>query len=674
VNKIKAALRSRDFQAIAVLALISGLVYLPFVGQFGYFNDDWYLMYAAGAKGASVFHDIFSIDRPGRVLVMAPAYWLFGQNPLYYNLSAYFFRFLSAVGFYWLLGMLWSRRRMATASMATLFLIYPGFLSQPNAIDYQSHIVGLAAAMLSIACTVKAVLSEKISGKTVFFSLAILLGWFYLWQMEWYIGFEFLRWASVFVLVLRARDGTLFQKAWRTLHCAYPLIIVPALFLFWRILLFKPERGATDVSLQLDQIFQSPLTTALRWLTTLLSDSLDVVLLAWGQPMSSLLNWIWSRDQLLLGLGLSMASVVVALFVLRQFEGPGENDEPNWRSEAFWLGTVGVIGGLLPVILVNRYVEFDSYSRYTLVSSASAVILLVSLVFSLQNSFSRKVILAGLVLVACLTHFANSQKAVQITNATRDFWWQVYWRVPQIAPRATLIANYAVGATEEDYFVWGPANLIYYPDGTKEKYVQPGVYAALLNRDTVTKVLVGKGQEFDNRRTIRTYKNYRNVLILTQPTVNSCVQVLDGGAPEYSRYENASIQIIGPNSNLDYILTDVPAPAPSPPTIVFGPEPEHDWCYYYQKATLARQRGDWDEILTLGENASSKDLAPVDLIEWMPFLQAYARAGDIDRLVELAPVVSSDPYIAQQACRNLGGIQDLAQSVLDVIDSQYCKE
>jgi hypothetical protein len=107
---------------------------------------------------------------------------------------------------------------------------------------------------------------------------------------------------------------------------------------------------------------------------------------------------------------------------------------------------------------------------------------------------------------------------------------------------------------------------------------------------------------------------------------------------------------------------------------VFGPEPEYDWCYYYQKAALARQRGDWDAVLTLGNDALNKGLAPAELIEWMPFLQAYARAGDIDRLVELAPVVSYDPYIAQQACQNLGEIPDLAKPVFDVIDVQYCNE
>jgi hypothetical protein len=673
MTTIKAVLRSQAFSVIALLILVSGLAYLPFIGQFGYFNDDWYLMYAAGAKGAFVFKDIFSIDRPLRALVMVPAYFIFGENPFGFNLSAYGFRVLSALGFLWLLRTLWPRQRTAGMLMALLFLIYPGFLSQFNGIDYQSQMVSLAAAVFSLALTVKAIQADGLAVKIILFFISGVLSWLYIGLVEYFIGFEIIRLACVFLLVSREHT-TPGKKIIQAVRQWLPSLILLLPFLVWRLYFFESERSATDIGLQLDRVVQSPLTTSLRWLTTLLSDSLDVVVLAWGQPLSSLLSWISTRNQLLLGLGLSTVSIVIFLFVLRQLEGPEGSETSNWRSEAFWFGAVGVIGGLFPIVLVNRYVDFGSYSRYTLVSSAGAVILLVSLVFSLQKQALRNIILAGFVLVASFTHFANSQKAVQINNATRDFWWQIYWRAPQISPHTTLIANYAVGATEEDYFVWGPANMIYYPDGTKEKYVQPGVYAAVLNRDTVTKVLVGKGQEFDNRRTIRTYKNYRRLLVLTQPTVNSCVHVIDGTQPEYSTQENASIQIIGQNSDLDYILTDVPAPVLTPPAIVFGQEPEHDWCYYYQKATLSRQRGDWDEVLILGEDALNKGLAPVDLIEWLPFLQAYARAGDIDRLVELAPIVSSDPYIVQQACRGFGEISDLAKPVFDVIDLQYCNE
>jgi hypothetical protein len=565
--------------------------------------------------------------------------------------------------------MLWPRQRAASASMALLFLIYPGFLSQPNAIDYQSHIVGLAAAMLSIAFTLKAVSNERLSNKFVFFSLAILLGWFYLWQMEWYIGFEFLRWASVFVLVSRA-GGSIIQNVMRTLRRSYVLILVPAVFLFWRIVLFKPERGATDIGLQLDQVIQSPLTTGLRWLVTLFTDIVDVVVLAWGQPLSSLLPWVWTRDLLLLGLGVGAVSAVIALVALRQVESPEKGGDENWKLEAFGLGLSSMIAGLIPIILVNRYVDFTFYSRYTMVSSAGAAILLVSLISSLKQASLQKAIIVILVFVASLTHFANSQRAVQVTQATRDFWWQVGWRIPQLEKNTTLVANYAVGATEEDYFVWGPANLIYFSEGTNDRYVQPGVYAALLNQSTVNKTLLNEGQEFDNRRTIRTYKNYRRLLVLTRPTATSCVQVINGAQPEYSRYENASIRVIGSYSDFENILVN--EPASTPPLIVFGPEPEHAWCYFYQKASLARQREAWGKIQALGEQVFNRNLTPGDPIEWMPFLQAYAQLGDIELLKELAPSVVSDPFVAQQACHVLGGLQNLSQQVHDVIAAQYC--
>ncbi len=671
MKQIQSFLKSKDFFVFAVLALVGGLAYLPFTGQFGYFNDDWYLMYSAGAKGLSVFHDIFEIDRPGRVLVMMPAYWLFGQNPLYYNLSAFAFRLMSAVGLYWLVRQLWPRQRAASASMALLFLIYPGFLSQPNAIDYQSHIVGLAAATISIACTVKAVLSERKLQKALFFSTAIILGWVYLLQMEWYIGFEFLRWASVFVLMSRT-GGTLIQKGWRTVRSAYITILVPAVFLFWRLVLFTPERGATDVSLQLDQIIQSPLKTSLRWLSTLLVDTFDVIVLAWGQPLSFLRSWIWSPNLMLLGFGVGVVSVVIMLIFLKQVEDPKKSHAENWKREAFRLGLASTIFGLLPIVLVNRSVDFTFFSRYTLVSSAGAAVLLGALIFSLKSTPWQKMIIAALIFIASLTHFANSQRAVQVTQATRDFWWQVNWRIPQLEKTTTLVANYAIGATEEDYFVWGPANLIYFPESSRDEYVQPGVFAALLNQDTLDKTLRNEGQEFDNRRTIRTYKNYRKLLILAQPTANSCVHVVDGEQPEYSRDENASIQIIGPYSSLEHILTT--GAAPTPPLDIFGPEPAHDWCYYYQKATLARQRGDWDEILSFGEEASSQGLAPKDLIEWMPFLHAYAQQGEVKRLTELAPGFVADPYVAGQACHILGNMQNLSPRVVDVIDLQYCIE
>ena len=58
---------------VVILVAFSAAAYLPLIEQIGYANDDWYLMYAAGVRGAGVFRDIFAVDRPLRALVMIPA-------------------------------------------------------------------------------------------------------------------------------------------------------------------------------------------------------------------------------------------------------------------------------------------------------------------------------------------------------------------------------------------------------------------------------------------------------------------------------------------------------------------------------------------------------------------------------------------------------------------------
>ena len=63
-------LKNEKFRSVALLTIISALVYLPLVAKLGYTHDDWYLMYAAKVKGASIFHTVFSEDRPLRAFVL----------------------------------------------------------------------------------------------------------------------------------------------------------------------------------------------------------------------------------------------------------------------------------------------------------------------------------------------------------------------------------------------------------------------------------------------------------------------------------------------------------------------------------------------------------------------------------------------------------------------------
>ena len=69
---------------------------------------------------------------------------------------------------------------------------------------------------------------------------------------------------------------------------------------------------------------------------------------------------------------------------------------------------------------------------------------------------------------------------------------------------------------------------------------------------------------------------------------------------------------------------------------VYGPEPEHGFCYYFQKADLARQFGDWDSVVKYGEIALSLSDHPYDPAEQFVFIEGYAHAGEWQRAVALS--------------------------------------
>ena len=669
MTKIKKNLLSKKFLSLALLFLASAAAYLPLVKLFSYTHDDWYLMYAALVKGPFVFLNIFSEDRPLRALVMTPAYMVFGNNPLYYNLSAYFFRFLSSLGFLWTLQLLWTTKRKVTLWMALLFLIYPGFLSQSNGIDYQSQMVSLAAATFSLALTLKSIEARRIWMRVVFLALSALTAWLYLGLVEYFIGVEALRFLLIFTLVLRTQ-GNWLEKIRRTLLQSLPFLLTFLPFLLWRFFIFESTRGATDMGKQLSGFLSNPLSIGATWLIHLVHDVFNTLFLAWGVPLYQYAFWMPAKESLV-GFGIAASVVALTLLILKKldFEDTQQMEGTDWRIEAIWLGLATIIFGILPVTLVNRYVNFSDYSRYTIIASAGVVMFIIGSIHHLSKRHFKTIALSLLVFMSILTHHANNVKMVNDTKAWQEFWWQASWRIPQLEPGTTLVARYSAGAIKEDYFVWGPANLIYYPEKTDEKFVQPPIAASLMNKETILNILTGAEPKFRNRRSIHVSQNFSKILILTQPTSSSCLRVIDSEELEISSLDNSDLMQLAPYSKADQIVLDSPLHIPS--EIIFGVEPAHGWCYIYQKATLARQRGDWELVAALDAEASKQGSVPKDPIEWMPFIQASAMLGDAERVQEIQSFIKKDAFVIQQACGILLGME-LTPEIRSLTESIYC--
>lgn len=69
---------------------------------------------------------------------------------------------------------------------------------------------------------------------------------------------------------------------------------------------------------------------------------------------------------------------------------------------------------------------------------------------------------------------------------------------------------------------------------------------------------------------------------------------------------------------------------------VYAPEPGHGWCYYFEKADLARQFGDWEEVVSLGDTAFKLDEHPNDPLELFVFIEGYAHIEEWQRALELS--------------------------------------
>ena len=104
--------------------------------------------------------------------------------------------------------------------------------------------------------------------------------------------------------------------------------------------------------------------------------------------------------------------------------------------------------------------------------------------------------------------------------------------------------------------------------------------------------------------------------------------MIDGAKPEVPHEFPGLLSWIAPYSDIQRIDTSIQTS--TTPAQYFGSEPRRTWCYYYEKADLARQMGDWQQVAVLGDVAIEAGFAPKDDSEWLPFVEGYAAVGRCD--------------------------------------------
>jgi hypothetical protein len=631
--------------SLALITLVSALTHLPFIDQMGYYKNDWYPIWAGRTQTLSTMVSMFSIDRPILGYIYTRAYLLLGDSPLNWQLFAWLFRLAGAIGFFLLLRQIWPKMRLFTASAAILFVVYPGFLEGPAAVTFSNHLIAYALAIYSILFTVVSLRARNRYAAAGAAGLALLCQLGYPIIYEYMIGLEGLRLLLIWHLLPRPQRSM--RAKWTAAFLRWlPYLLIAAGFLFWRFFIFKSTRPTTDVSLLLGRYSAAPLETIQKMAAGTLMDIFDAILLGWVVPFYQLVSAAQFRDLALgAGLALLVGALFWAYFRWMKKNEPLAAEDKGFPRDSLGIGLAAVFCAILPVALSNRHILFSNWlDRYTLHTTVGVTLLIAALIFLLTKERGRLWLVLGLLFLSVTTHFTNLAYFRNIWETQRQLWWQLAWRAPRLADGTVLLVNLPAGipSFEEGYEAWMPANIIYNDAPNTVR-----IFAQVLYPTSALQVLAG-ATEHQFLRNTDLDLDYKQALIVSQPAATSCLHVLDGGRPELSLAEPPLVSWIAPYSRIQQIVTD--NGAPPPPAIIFGEEPPHTWCYYYQKMSLARQRGDWGQVAALGEEARAAGCAPLDLSEWMPLVEGYAYSGELEKAESFIKAINMDSNLRYNLC------------------------
>ena len=297
----------------------------------------------------------------------------------------------------------------------------------------------------------------------------------------------------------------------------------------------------------------------------------------------------------------------------------------SWAKVMIALGSVCVISSLLPVWFIGREASLvTTSSRFAMPSVLGATLVTTGVISYLCSSKNKIVLVAILVSTSAMMHIRTANEFRHEWTDLKNVFWELAWRAPALKSGTVIFfAQNTNQYTGGDYSFGIPLNLLY---DDQNKSTKVNYWAMRLERN-LPRLVASVKEESSFKTGVRNIKfsgDLRNAIVLWyQP--GHCVRLLDKSETIYSEIP-PPITNARWLSNLDRI--DLKADSASHlPLRIFGPELEHGWCYYYQKASLALQAGKWDEIVRLGEEVESLGYRPNIESEWLPFWLGYRNLG-----------------------------------------------
>ncbi len=557
--------------------------------------------------GAEAMTQYFSTNRPVWALLYQITTRIFPHEPIYWQISALVWRWLGALALWAFAKELFANKKFAF-TLSVLFLLYPGFNQQSVSYLYLHFFIVLFFFIISYYL----MLRKKTIPALIFSALN-------LWMLEYFFVLELMRPLVLFIALQhdsapQPKRAMLALKQWIPYLAVFILAVLSRIFIFNNSV-YKIESSGQTITSLLQNIFSS------FWVTTVS---------AWTQ-IFQFPNF--AVDGIRTFAVYAFVVILVAALTLSalKYQPAQDNSRADTSSGLVrWMFALGFVMLALagpPFWLTNVPVSLGfPANRATLAFMLGASFIFAAALELIPNKF--KVVIVVFIAFAAGRQFLWSNDFRRDWTEHKNLYWQMSWRAPALQKNTIVLIN-----EELDYYadnsLSAALNWIYAPDNHSAKIDYVLFYPT--NRESLSlqpntpveyDFLAGKFHG-NTSQTVVFYYAPPKCLRLLDPEIDSINKMI----PDDSLLRDAALL-----SSSKWILNESVARMP----VIYNPEPAHAWCYYFQKADLARQIRNWDEVTHLGDAAFKLSDYPNDPVERFVFIEGYAHVGDWQRAVELS--------------------------------------
>lgn len=630
----------------SIAILVTGiLAYGILANRLGFYWDEWPFLWFNHAFGREGVIKYFNTLRPFLGYSYATTIPILGTNPVAWQVFSIGCRCLSGISLWWALKQIWPKKSWTTSTIAVFFIIYPSFSQQSISVMWSHIFIILTCFFLSLGWMVRSVRQPE--NKWWMTILALVASGYHLFSIEYFFGLELLRPIILFFVLsetqpdLRRRIRQLFTQ-W------LPYLVLSFCYLYWRIAIYQFPTYQPQF---FEKLSTAPWQAIIGLAAKIAGDLKTVLVDAFVKLFQFPVLEVFGQRSTYLYWIIVLVGFIASAIYFHFYPGDIDKDEPFKTRQIPLLVLCGLallLAGI-PFIVTDLPVSLSfPKDRFTLPYILGASFLLVAIIqFIPQNKWLKATLIGIAIGLACGVQYQNADAYWQDWKAQRDFLWQLSWRAPAIKPGTLILMDELPASFESDNSITSPINWMYAPD--YQQGDMPFLVAFITVRiNTGVLTLKADSPVHQNYKVTDFYGSTSQAIVLNHQSPG-CLRLLDPSTDSKLPFLSETITQALPLSRPDLVLSN-PENVMSP-MVFFGEEPAHGWCYYFEKADLARSEGDWELVTSLGDQAFSQGDYPNDPGERIVFIEGYAHMGDWEKARnQTRTAYKTNEYLSKSLC------------------------